>query len=565
MDGEAAAVGIFRIDRHYKHFKRYRRIAEVFIRHGFGFAFDRIGLRHLIPVRRRVVRLERELEPVNVGVRLRRAFEELGATFVKLGQLLSTRADLVPPEVLLELSRLQDDVAPIPSEKAVAVIEEELGQPIGNVFAEFEVEPLAAASVAQVHRARLRTGEWVAVKVQRPGVREQIKTDLEILERLAQLVKHRVRLELIDPVELVDEFARQIWRELDFINEGGHIDRFQDHFKDDPTIKIPKVFWDYTTERMLVMEWIDGVKVLDAERMEQIGIDRKAVARRGAEAFLRQVLIHGYFHGDPHPGNVFILPGNRIAYIDFGVVGRLSEEAKNHLADLFLGIIRRDVERVIRGMTMLGAVDDQMDRRRLRTDVADLVDRHYGKPLKEIKAAIVFNDALSLARRHRIRLPADLFLLGRALLTVEGMGERLDPDFNVVEIAEPFARELFRRRYDPREVAKRAANDAGEYVEILARLPHRIDRLLDQAERGRLTVRFRHEGLENLLNQLDLVSNRLALAAVIASLVIGSSLVIQTNLGPFIAGYPAMGVIGYLTAFLLGVWLIWSILRSGRF
>lgn len=556
---------IFRIDRHYQHFKRYRRIAEVFIRHGFGFAFDRFGLRHLIPMRRRMVRLDRDMEPMNVGVRLRRAFEELGASFVKLGQLLSTRADLVPPEVLRELSRLQDGVAPIPSEKAVAVIEGELGQPIENVFAEFEMDPLAAASVAQVHRARLHTGEMVVVKVQRPGVREQIKTDLEILERLAHLVKHRARLELIDPVELVDEFSRQIWRELDFINEGGHIDRFQDHFKDDPTIKIPKVYWDYTTEQLLVMEWIDGVKVLDAERLQEIGIDRKTVARKGAEAFLRQVLIHGYFHGDPHPGNVFILPGNRIAYIDFGVVGRLSDEAKDHLADLFLGIIRRDVERVIRGMMMLGAVDDQIDRRRLRTDVADLVDRHYGKPLKEIKAATIFNDALAVARRHRIRLPADLFLLGRALLTVEGMGERLDPDFNVVEIAEPFARELFRRRYDPREVAKRAVNDAGEYIEIFARMPHRIDRLLDQAERGRLMIRFRHEGLENLLNQLDLVSNRLSLAAVIASLVIGSSLVIQSNFGPYIAGYPAIGVIGYLTAFLLGIWLILSILRSGRF
>lgn len=558
-------MSIFRIDRHYKHFRRYRRIAEVFIRHGFGFAFDRFGLRHLIPIRRRVVTIDRRQAPPNIGIRLRRAFEELGATFVKLGQLLSTRADLVPPDILQELSRLQDDVAPIPSEKAIEVIEAELGQSIEDVFVDFEVRPLAAASVAQVHRARLRTGETVVVKVQRPGVREQIKTDLEILAGLAYVLKQRIRPDFFDPTEVVEEFSRQIWRELDFVNEGGHIDRFREQFKHDSSIKIPEVHWDYTTERMLVMEWIDGVKVLDAERMKRLGIDRKVVARKGAEAFLRQVMIYGYFHGDPHPGNVFVLPGNRIAYIDFGVVGRLSDDAKNHLADLFLGIIRRDVDRVIRGMTQLGAVDEQINRRRLRTDVADLVDRHYGKALKDVKAATVFNDALDVARRHQIRLPADLFLLGRALLTVEGMGERLDPDFNVVEIAEPFARELFRRRYDPREIAKRAAVEAGDYLDILSRLPGRIDRLLDQAERGRLTIRFRHEGLEGLLNQLDLLSNRLALAAVIVSLIIGSSLVIQTNIGPFIAGYPALGVGGYLFALILGIWLIVSILRSGRF
>lgn len=557
-------MGLFRIDRRYKHLGRYRQVAEVFIRHGFGYAFERSGLRHRVPLFRKKTTPDAELTTPR-GRRLRRAFEELGVTFIKLGQLLSTRADLIPEDILSELQRLQDDVPPFPSDQALQVIEAELGRPWHEAFDRVELQPIAAASVAQVHRARLKTGEDVVIKVQRPGIREQIRVDLEILAGLAGLVQDRLRPEFFDLRELVDEFSRQIRRELDFVNEGGHIDRFREQFQDDPSIVIPKVYWDFTTERMLVMDWIDGTKVLDIEGMKEKGIDRRIVARKGAEAFLRQVMIHGYFHGDPHPGNIFVLPGNRIAYIDFGVVGRLSEDAKAHLADLFLGIIRRDVDRVIRGMTRLGAVDDTVNLRRMRTDVADLVDRHYGKALKDVKAADVFNDALELAQRNHVRLPSDLFLLGRALLTVEGMGERLDPDFNVVEIAEPFARELIRRRLHPRRVLERAAADLGEYLEIAARLPGRIDRLLEQAERGRTSIRFRHEGLDNLIDHLDILSNRVAMALIIASLVIGSSMVIQSDVGPRIWGYPALGVLGYLAAFFMGVWLLVGILRSGRF
>lgn len=556
---------VLRRGRHRKHFRRYRQIVEVFLRHGFGYTVERLDLGHLIPMWRRFRRVQEGRATGLPAVRLRSAFEELGATFIKLGQLLSTRADLVPPEIVRELAKLQDEVAPFPTEEAVALIEAELGIALDDAFAHFDGTPLAAGSIAQVHRARLHSGEEVVVKLQRPGVAAQIRTDVEILSGLARIVQDRLRPEMVNIVDFVDEFRRYIMNELDFAREGRNIERFRGQFQDDPYVVIPKVFWEFSTDRMLTMEYVEGVKAFDVEAVDRLGIDRRRIAIIGAEAFLKQVMVDGCFHGDPHPGNVFVLPGERIAYVDFGVVGRVSAEVKENLAALFVGIVRRDMDRVVKAMTRLGAVDDRSDMRRLREDIADMIDRHYGKSLKEIKAATILSESFELAGRHRIRLPSDLLLLGRALVLIEGMGERLDPDFNVLEIAEPFARRLLAERYDPKNVVRRASEELIYWAQLARELPGRVDRLLDQTERGRLRIQFIHRGLEELIHRLDFISNRIALAVVIASLVIGSSLVMQSSTGPFIRGLPAIGVLGYVAAFLLGIWLAVSILRSGRF
>lgn len=551
--------------QHLKHFKRYRQIVEVFIRHGFGYTVERLDLGHLLPLWRRLRRSQEGRTTGSPAVRLRSAFEELGATFIKLGQLLSTRADLIPPEFLEELAKLQDEVAPFPTEEAVALIEAELGLPLEEAFSHFEGQPIAAGSIAQVHRARLHTGEEVVVKLQRPNVAAQIRTDVEIMARFARIVQERLRPEVVNVVDFVDEFRRYIMNELDFAREGRNLERFRTQFQDDPDVVIPRVYWEYTTDRVLTMEYVAGVKASDTEALDRLGIDRRRVAVIGATAFLKQVMVAGCFHGDPHPGNVFVLPGERIAYVDFGAVGRVSAEVKENLAALFIGIVRRDMDRVVKAMTRLGAVDDLSDLRSLREDIADMIDRHYGKSLKEIKAATILSESFELAGRHRIRLPSDLLLLGRALVLIEGMGERLDPDFNVLEIAEPFARQLLAERYDPKNVARRASEELLYWAELARELPGRVDRLLDQTERGRLRIQFIHRGLEGLIHRLDFISNRIALAVVIASLVIGSSLVIQSSTGPFIRGLPAIGVLGYIAAFILGIWLAVAILRSGRF
>lgn len=557
---------MLRRDRRLKHLRRYREIAEVFLRHGFGYTIERLDLVHLLPLGKRFSRRKKgPTERGNAAVRLRSALEQLGATFIKLGQLLSTRADLVPPQYVAELSHLQDDVPPFPTDEAIAMIEAELGRSLDDVFARFDAEPLAAGSIAQVHRAKLHSGEEVVVKLQRPGVEDQIRTDVEILGTLSRIVQDRLRPEVINVVDFVDEFRRYIMSELDFTREGRNIERFREQFREDPDVVIPAVFWDLTTERLITMEYIAGVKVRDIGELDRLGIDRSRVARVGAEAFLKQVMLDGYFHGDPHPGNVFVLPDHRIAYVDFGVVGRVSLESKENLATLFIGIIRRDMERVVSSMIRLGAVDDQSDLRHLRDDISDLIDRHYGKSLKEIKAATILSESFELAQRHHIRLPSDLLLLGKALVTIEGMGERLDPEFNVIEIAEPFARKLLAERYNPKSISRRLSGELLHWGNIALGLPDRVDGILDQVERGRLSIQFVHRGLEALIHRLDFITNRLALAVVIASLVIGSSLVIQSSRGPFISGLPAIGVIGYVVAVILGAWLAISILRSGRF
>lgn len=550
---------------YYRHLKRYREIVEVFLRHGFGYTVERLDLVHLLPLRRRLKRTEAAAVQGSMGARLRSALEELGATFIKLGQLLSTRADMIPADIVAELTHLQDDVPPFPGDQAVAAVERELGRPIDEAFRTFDRTPIAAGSIAQVHRATLHSGEEVAVKLQRPEVDQQIQTDVSILTNLARVVQDRLRPEFVNIVDFVDEFRRYITSELDFTREGRHIERFRDMFKDDPNVFIPRVYWEFSTDRMLTLEYVRGVKVLDMGGLAAMGVDRRQIARIGAEAFLKQVMIEGYFHGDPHPGNIFVLPDHRIAYLDFGVVGRVSAEAKELLADLFIGIIRRDMERVVAAMVSLGAVDDDSDLRPLRDDIADMIDRHYGKSLKQIKAATILSESFELAQRHRIRLPSDLLLLGKALVTIEGMGERLDPDFNVLEIAEPFARRLLAERYDPVNIARRVSAQAAHWADLAVQLPDRLDKALRQVERGRLRIQFVHRGLEHLIHRLDILTNRLALAVVIASLVIGSSLVIQSSAGPFIRGLPAIGVLGYLVAFIFGVWLVLSILRSGRF
>ena len=548
-----------------RYLRRYRQIGEALLKHGFGFLIDQLELRHLLPFRRRLFRRGEEAAPLTVGVRLRLVFEELGPTFVKLGQLLSTRADLLPKDVTDELTKLQDDVAPFPADEAIEVVEEELGRPVDVLFAAFERVPLAAASISQVHRAVLHTGEKVAVKIRRPGIERQIETDVQILLGLAELAKERLRPDLFDPVAVVEEFARTIRREMDFRIEARHLLRFRDNFASSATVHIPEVHWRYTTERLLVTEFIEGVKVTDKAGLKSMEIDPAEVARKGAEAFLKQVMLDGMFHGDPHPGNVLVMPDGRLAFLDFGVVGQLDDRAMESLADMLVGVVKLDANRVVGALHKVGAVDDRADTRALKADLNDLVERNYGKPLKEMELGPIVAELFSVINKHRLKIPLDFALLGKAIVTMEGIGKQLDPDFNAVEIAEPFARRLIRRRLDPKRVARQALKEGREYIETLGRIPPAFERALSSLNRGELEIVFTHKGLDRFISKLDVVSNRVSLAVVIGSLIVGSSLIVQTRGGPEMFGLPLFGVLGYIVAGLFGIFLIISILRSGRF
>ncbi|MBO8141438.1 MAG: AarF/ABC1/UbiB kinase family protein [Firmicutes bacterium] len=551
------------VPRRYRHLRRYRQIAEVLLRHGFGYAVEQLDLHHLVPFRRRLV------PPPDSGrtrgARLRAAVEELGTTFIKLGQLLSTRPDVVPQDIRQELARLQDRVPPVPTERVVAQLEQELGRPVGEVFASFDPEPLAAASIGQVHRALLPGGSQVAVKVRRPEIEGMVETDLEILEGLAALAEERFGRERFSPKELVDEFARALRREMDFRLEAANIERFRRIFADEPRVRLPKVYWEWTTSGVLVSEFFDGVKITDREGLERIGADPKNLARLGAEVFLRQVLIEGVFHGDPHPGNFFVLPDGRLGVVDFGIVGRLEEDDMNAIADMMIGVTRRDPNRVVNGLIRLGAVARGADWRDLRRDLADLIDRHYGQPLGRMELGSIVHEVLQVTHRHRIRMPSDLFLLGKALVAIEGLGRQLDPEFNAVELAEPFVRDLIRRRLDPASMARRAAKEASSYLEMLARLPEKADETLTRLLEGNVHIHFIHEGLERTVRRLELMGNRMAAAVVLGALILGSAIVLQADAGPRLFGVPALGLVGFVLAGVVGLGLIIGILRSGRF
>lgn len=550
--------------RRIRHYRRYRQIAEALLRHGFGYVLDQLDLVHLVPLRRRLSGGGPGPDSPSPGVRLRRLMEELGPTFVKLGQALSIRADLLPPEILAELGRLQDEVPPFPAAEGIRRIEEEMGKPLGALFASFEEEPLAAASIAQVHRAVLPSGEPVVVKLRRPGIKRQIETDIEILYGLARLARERIREELFDPCPLVEEFSRFIRRELDFKVEARNAWRFRENFRRHPDVYIPKVYWELTTERMLVMEYVEGAKVNDLARIEAWGLDRREVARRGARAFFKQVMIDGFFHGDPHPGNILLQPDGKLVFLDFGVVGRLDEEAMNHLVELFLGVVRFEVDRVVAALMRLGAVQESVDLRQLRREMRELLEQHYDKALGELAAGQVLYDVLRVAHRFRIGLPSDLLLLARAFLAVEGIGELLDPRFNAFEAARPFARELLRRRLDPERLARSVASEGARYVEILARLPSGLDLALSRWNRGETEIRFRHEGLERLIGRVEAAGIRVGSGVIIAGLIVGSSLVVQAEAGPRLLGLPVLGLLGYAAAVIVAMGAALAIRRSGR-
>lgn len=555
-----------KLKRRYKNLNRLRQIVNILIKYGFDYIVKQLGLINLISKGEKILKLKpSKIAQLPLPVRARLALEELGPTFVKLGQILSTRPDLIPPDYIEELQKLQDKVPPFAYDQVEQIIKRELGADISKIFKSFEQKAFAAASLGQVHQAILEDGDKAVVKVQRPDIEKTIETDLDILFHLARLTeKHIPASRLYDPVGIVEEFDKAIRLELDYGTEGRNAERFRKNFEDDETIYTPKIYWEFSSKRILTMELIQGIKINSIEELDKTGYDRKKIAENCAKAFMKQILIDGFFHADPHPGNMLVMTGEIIGFMDFGMMGRLDEEIKEKGVDLFIAILERKHDKIINEMLNLGITSQEIDTRSLKIDIKEMLDQYYNKPLKEIKLGELINQLVNIAIKYHIRIPAEFALLGKSLLTIEGIGLELDPDFNLAEIAKPYAKDVILERKSPQRLILKLLNDLAELYNLIILIPRQLSKTLKKMEEGVFKLEFQHRGLENLISALDRSTNRLSYSLILAAIIIGSSLIMQTDKGPYFMGFPVIGVLGFLISGVLGLGLVIMILRSGK-
>lgn len=550
----------------FTHRRRLGEILAVLSRHGFGSLARQFGLTTLFPFERGPFGRLRETEPLSQPQHLRVALEELGTTFIKIGQILSTREDLLPPEYVAELAKLREQVPPVPTDAIVTVIEQTFKQPLDRLFADFDPEPLAAASIGQVHAARLPSGIAVVVKVQKPGIAEQVEEDLALLAQLARFAQRRAPLaEAYDLVALVDEFAWTLRSELDYVREGRNAEQFRRAFRDSHDVVIPRVFWERTNVRIITLERVQGIHIDDIQALERAGIDRRALAERAARLILDEVFVHRMFHADPHPGNFSVLPDGRIAAYDFGMVGRLDETTSDALLTLIGAVVDRDADSVIDALASLSILRHGADRAGLRRDIQHLIDRYYGLSLDEYRFETIFRDVMSVVRRRRLQLPAELSLLLKTLAMNDGLGKRLDPDFQPFAVAEPYVRRAVLERYLPQVWIPQLLAAGDESVRMLTRLPRRLNRLLTRMEQDDLEVAMRIVRIEEMMSQAQAMVNRLIFAILTAASLIGLGLLLNVYHPPWLLTWlgPAFAA-GVVVTLIVGVVLLLLVLRAGR-
>lgn len=556
------------IGKTYLHLNRYRQILSILFKYGFGDLIESLNIDYYIEAGLKILskKNRREhLEKISRAERVRMAVEELGPTFIKFGQILSARPDLIPSDFIEELSKLQDEVSPFPFLEAKEIIEKEFDCPLSELFDSFEEEPFASASLGQVHRATLNTGEDVAVKVQRPGIRKTIEVDLEIMLYLANLMERHVEeMALQRPVKIVEEFARTLEKELDYAIEASNMERVAGQFAGDDTVYIPKVYREFTTSRVLTAEYIDGIKISDIDKLKAAELDIEMITRRGADFLLKQIFENGFFHADLHPGNMFVLPDNVICFIDFGMTGVVDQQTREDFVDLIDSIVHQDESKTTEIILKLTYWKEEPNIRHLEEDVANFISKHLYKPLKDIQISRLMQELLEMASRHQLQIPSSIFLMMKTIGVVEGLARTLDPNFNMVEHTKPFIRRIKLARFSPQRLASDLMRISGELMEFMHQFPRETLDILRLIRQRKISVKFEHQGLENMLSTHDQISNRISFSIIIAALLIGSALIVNANTPPLVYGISLIGIIGFITAAVMGLWLLIAIVKKGR-
>ena len=543
-----------------RNLERVREITQVAAKHGFGYFFERHRLQTLLPLGRR----RRPQAPAQRGRHMREMLDELGPTFVKFGQMLSTRADILPKDVLDELVKLQDRVTPIPFSAVEEVVRQELGLTVDRAFESFDAEPLASASIGQVHRAVLAGGHGVVVKVQRPDAARLIRRDVDLLIQLAEILENRVDLGF-SPIETVQEFARSIGRELDYALEARNALRFALNLKNNDRVVIPRIYRAYSTSRLLTMERIDGHSLNSPEVAALPPEERRDLAEAIAECWLEQVLDDGFVHADPHPANIVYLGDRTFGILDFGMTGSLRADDLERGTRLFHAVMRSDIPAIKRGLRGMGVQWSLSADEMVSEIIEENFSHYFGLPIGDIDARAVFRQIFDVVYTLRLRLPSRFLLLDKAALTLEGLISQLAPDLNLFEVARRFSGELKGKLADPRRAAGRLQRRAAEYVSLLADYPFLVHDVLEEMRAGELEIKYRHTGLEEVTHRLDLVMNRLVVALVSIALgATGTAAAILIDGGPHVGGVSVWGLPGFAGSLFFGVWLIWAILRSGR-
>ncbi len=548
----------------FSHRHRYTEIIRILSRHGVRSVTEQLGIASLIPFNRGWFKRPTDGQPNTQAEHVRAALEELGTTFIKLGQIMSTREDLLPPAYIKELSKLQDRVPPVPTDGIRTVIEESFGRPVEALFKSFDDEPLAAASIGQVHAAELLSGEMVVVKVQKPGVAAQIDEDLAILQQLARFAQNRAPIaDAYDLVALVDEFGWTLRSELDYLREGRNAETFRDNFRDSGDLLIPKVYWDLTTPRVITQERLQGVSIDDVDAINSIHVSRSMLAERAVRITLDEIFEHGFYHADPHPGNFSVLPDGRIVAYDFGMVGRIDDRTHDALLGLAAGVIRRDADEIVDGLAVLNVLRHGADRPGLRRDVQHLLDRYIGMSLTEYRFDTIVNDIMTIVRRRRLQMPSELALLMKTLSMQEAIGRRLDPELKPVEMAAPYIRRAMIEQWMPRTWIPQLIASGEDVRRLMKRLPRRVERLLTRAEQGDIEIGIRLVRADEILDSLHSMINRLILAILVGSSLVSLGLLLTVYRPHWLLAWlgPLFGL-GVVVTIAAGILLGWRIARQ---